>query len=674
MPLHTIRLKPGVDIDSSPTLNQVRFAACNLVRFYGGLIQKIGGWQQIAPQLFAGICRGLHAWADIMGNTYVAAGTDQRLSVIYGGALGDITPLAQTDNLSPAFTTVTSSATVKIADAAYSPLAGDWINLPTHVAIGGLALYGFYQVASVASGTEFNITASSPAGSSAGPGGAVAQYTTVNTTSTITATLANHGLNTGDIYVAGVSTTVATIVISGPYSVTKVSANQFTFVASGTANASTSAYENSGNAQIEYLIPSGYSVNTALTGYGIGNYGAGDYGSGSGGQVIGLMRQWSLDHWGQYLIASPSNGAIYYWNPPTPSPAAVISAAPLYNTAVFVMPQVEVIVSLGAEISGTQQPLLIRWCDAANFNDWTASATNQAGSYSIPTGSRLIGGLAVGLGAVIWTDNDMWSMSYIGFPLVFSFNRVTSDADLVGQRAVASVNGTVMWLGTYQFYKYKPGGGVVGMECPVWDFFYNNVDTLQLGAVTAAANSLFGEIAWYFPIATTSPIYSAQAPYGYVKVNLNEGDQVWDYGQSAQMQRTAWIDHNPYGNPIGADLNGALQQHEVGYDANGYAMNWFWQTGYFYLQEGEDFVFADMLIPDFVTQNSPSFSMTLLVTDYPEGTVTQVPLITISTGQTNVAYFNARGRQMALLVSGGDLSTFYRIGAIRIRYAPDGRF
>ena len=87
MPFRTVKLLPGVDIESSPTLNQIKLAASNLIRYYGGLVQKLGGWARMSSQTLIGICRGLHGWADLNNNTYVAAGTEQRLQVLTGGSL-----------------------------------------------------------------------------------------------------------------------------------------------------------------------------------------------------------------------------------------------------------------------------------------------------------------------------------------------------------------------------------------------------------------------------------------------------------------------------------------------------------------------------------------------------------------------------------------------------------
>lgn len=676
MGFRTLKLQPGVNLVESAFLNVMQAATSNLIRYYGAFIQKLGGWIQMTTQTFVGTCRGLHGWADIVGNPYLAIGTDQRLEILLNGTIVDITPIAATDNIGVDFSTVQTSSTVTIVDASNAPEVGDWINLATHVSVGGIVLFGYYIVTGVIDGTHYTVNAGVPATATVNDGGAVSAYTTISTQSAVTVHLANHGLATGAVYTAGVSTTIATLTIFGVYSVTFVDADHFTIPSGGVANASTTISENSGNARIAYLIPSGTPTSTAVSGFGAGDYGGGDYGGdNSGDQIIVPGRQWSLDHFGQDLIASPSRGGIYYWQPPTVAPALVLSpTAPLFNIAVFVMPQAQIIVSLGAEIGDTLQPLLVRWCDDGDFTDWDASATNQAGSYNIPTGSTLVGGLAVGLGALIWTDNDVWSITYLGFPLVFGFNNIGPGCGLIAQRAVGSNAAFIMWLGSnQQWFQASSGGGVQPIECSVYDFYINNVDFTNLPLIFCAVNSLFNEMAWHFPIATTSPLWNALTQVGYVKYNYVE--KVWDYGISGQYQRTAWTDRSPAGNPIGADFAGLLQEHERGRDANGTAMGWSWNTGFFELSETEDFVFSDFLIPDFVTIGQPEFVCSIQTTDYPNQAVTSVVNQVIATGTSYFITYSARGRYMSIGFSGppSDVGTFNRLGGVRIRISPDGQ-
>ncbi len=500
-------------------------------------------------------------------------------------------------------------------------------------------------------------------------------YATTNGSAVITVTLANHGYAVNDTFPALVSTTVATVVIFGDYVVASTpTANTFTFTAGSTANANDTGAENAGDVRTEYLLASGLAVNTPQGGWGTGDWGDGDWGLSNGSAAILLLRQWSLDHWGEDLIACPSNGGIYSWSPPDPSPAVIVPDAPLKNVLVFAMPQAQILIACGASVSTTQFPTLIRWCDSGNREDWTAGASDQAGSFQLPTGSRIIAGLAVGLGALVWTDVDMWSMAYQGLPFVFGFNRIAVNCEALSQRACAVVGNSIVWPSDRGFFRYD-GSGVAPLDCTVWSFMFNNLDTMQDGQVFSAVNTLFDEVAWWFPIDTASPIYDAAMPFGYVKWNYAEN--VWDYGQSSQCQRTAWVDHSPVGNPIGADTAQMLQEHEISDDANGQPMEWFYRTGYFDLDDGGDYVRVDRLDPDFSQSLSGGATtvltdVTIYGQDFPDDTPNVYGPFTV-TSSTPYCNLNIRHRQLAVEFGGDDLGTTSRLGAIRIRMSPSGR-
>lgn len=671
MPMQKLILRPGVDVQRSRTLNEGGISTSNLIRFFEGLPQKLGGWQQLSGvSPFIGTCRGLFAWADLDGNAYVAVGTEQRLQLVAQGTLNDITPYRRTTNNAPNFATTASSATVNITDASNGASVGDWVEIGTQVSIGGIVLLGFYQVAALINTNEYSITAAQQASSTAS-GGAVPVFATTNGQATVEVTLNNHNLSVGSLFPVNVSTAVGGLTIAGAYAVASViDANHFTITASTSATSTASASENGGNAQINYLLPTGSAIDLYPAGYGEGQYGAGPYGEGSGTSGFTPLRQWSLDHFGQDLIANPSGGGLYYWQPPNIAPAQVLSAsAPTACLAMCVMSQAQIILACGAESSGTLYPTLVRWCDEGDFTDWTPTVSNQAGSFQIPSGSKIVACLAIGLGALIWTDVDVWAVTYQGLPFVFDFNRLAAAAEAISLRSVAVGPGELVVWPSYRTFFVYDGASATPLPCPVWDFFYENMDFTQPEQLFAALNTLFNEITWHFPVSPSSPIYNASAPMAYIKWNYLE--KVWDYGQSSQYQRTAWVDHSPYGNPIGADPIGLLQMHEVGYDANGVPMQWSWGTGFFDLDEGGDFGFVDFMVPDFLGSYS-QINATIFATDAPNESYRTYGPFTL-TPSTRYMNFRARGRQLAVQFSGADLGSFNRLGAVRYRVAPAGR-
>lgn len=681
MPFRSLVLKPGVDTQHTPTVDQAQLTLSNLIRFRDGLPEKRGGWQQMISTPLIGTCSGLHAFDDLNSNIYLAAGTEQRLELLTGGVLYDITPLAVTTNPAIAFSTNAGSSTVSVLDAGHAPSIGDWVYFPIPVSVGGIIAFGYQRVTGNPGANQYSFNVGTPATATVANGGTVPTYTSQNGLSTVTVTFANHGLNVGGIYNALVSTTFANLTISGLYSVLTVpSSSQFTIAADTLANASTTVAMNGGNARIEYLIPTGVAQDTVLVGYGAGDYGSGDYGGSLAGTAVTPTRQWSLDNFGQILIASPTNGAIYFWTPPNIVPATVVSVnAPIYNTAVFVLSEAQIVVALGAEVMGTQQPLLVRWSNAGDYTDWTPTVSNQAGSYTIPQGNKLVGGLAAGLSAILWTDEGVFLMTYQGLPFVFGFQPIAQyGCGLIGTRAFSVIGQMVFWISPHGFFEMGMGGGVpTPVACEVWDVLYQNWDLSQPGLFVMGGSSTNNEFELHFPLSQSSPFYVAgSVTKGSVKFNYVE--RAWDFSITPQLQRTAWLLENvqsgPSPNtPVGADPAGLLQQHEIGYDANGVPISWSYRTADFFIGEGEDIEFVDWLIPDFITFNNPTIQLSLLFRNLPSDDYTTVGPFTWSQANAFIPMFAGRGRQMAIQVEGNDLGSFNRLGRVRYRVAADGR-
>lgn len=672
MPFQKIVIRPGVNTQWSPTLNEGGFSTSQLIRFKDGLPQKMGGWENLNVGTMIGVGRGSHSWADLLGNPYMAIGSEQRLMAIQQGELIDITPVRATANITPDFSTTNTDTEVTVGDVGHGAEAGDWINIIVPVSVGGIVLLGYYQITSVIDPDNYTIEATTAATATVSNGGAVPEFDTTMGSATVTVTLEDHGYSVDGQFEIQVSTSVGGLTLSGTYNVdTVVDADSFEIDGGSAAGSTANAFENSGNARISYLIPTGYASATPITGYGIGEYGAGPYGMGGGGTVIAPLRQWFMDNWGENWVGNYTNGPIFEWVPLSGDPAAQISGAPTINTAMFVsMPQ-QIMVALGAETGGTQDPNLIRWSDVADNTVWTASSTNQAGSYRIPTGSKIIGGILIDNQALIWTDVDVWTMQYVGPPFIFGFNKVGAGSnELLAGRAVANLGSATYWASPHGFFT-SMGGNIQVLPCTVWDKIFYNLNTAQVDKCHMATNDLFKEITFWYPSATGDGEVDS-----YAKFNVL--DNVWDYGSQVvntniSIARTTWQDVSVMGNPIGVDPSGNIFQHETGYDAAGLPMMESITSGYFDIGEGDEYVFIERMIPDFVWFGSnQQVNIYVTVTDYPGATaVTHGPFLVTPTTQ----YFlvRARGRQASITIAGVGTGCLWRLGACRYLAAPSGR-
>jgi hypothetical protein len=310
-----------------------------------------------------------------------------------------------------------------------------------------------------------------------------------------------------------------------------------------------------------------------------------------------------------------------------------------------------------------QDNLVVRWSDALDYTNWVVSNQTSAGSFHIPTGSILRGGLQAPNYGVIWTDIDVWLMMYVGGDIIFNFTRVGTGCGLIGQHAAAVIAGNVYWCGTNNFFTIT-SNGTQSISCTVWDFIFQNLNAANAYKIRCAPNSTFNEIAWFFPSINSTENDS------YVKLNIVEN--TWDYGA---LVRTAWIDVSVLGNPIAVDTGGALYQHEMGEMMPGASLPFF-RSGWWALTEGNDLAFVDYVIPDFKFGlfSEPSdalVNVTFFSADYPEDTPKVYGPYTI-TPTTQYITPRIRGRLMSVMVQSQN-QEFFRLGRIRFRYALSGR-
>lgn len=563
--------------------------------------------------------------------------------------------------------------------------AGYSFVLYTPISIANLVLSGTYTIVSTNVLPYYNsytITASIPANATTS-NAALPTFALTSGVNYITVTQPNTNTIAGQTVTFAYPTVSSGVTISGSYIVASNPAptsSTYQISASSAATATTTVTMNGGYVHFVYYfnIPSGY----AGGGYGSGGYGSGGYGVGvsQGTTTVNTITttDWTINNFGEILVANPQDGPIYYWSPTNNTQTAyLLATAPLLNRGIFIAMPARQIVAYGSTVTGIQDPLLIRWSDAADATVWIASANNQAGSYRIPEGSQIVGAIQAPQQALIFTDLAVWAMVYVGLPNVYGFNKIGDGAGLIGKKAVGLMNGVTYWMSPQKFMLLS-GEGPVPIPCPVWDKVFQNINTSLYSLIRCATNSVFGEVVWYYP--------STNATYNDSYVKYNIANQQWDYGS---LDRTAWIDQSVLGPPIGASSDGSIFQHELGYNAGTNAMTSSFQTGYIQLNEADSMVFVDQIWPDFkfttagggtggVTQPATVY-VTFYGANYPGDTPTVYGPYAV-TQNTEYISTRIRNRLLSIGVSTADgngvsaSSIFYRIGAMRYRYQLDGKF
>ena len=641
MALTKIPFQPGFNKQITDTQAENVWVNGDNVRFRYGQPEKIGGWLQVNANTLIGVARAQHVFNDLDGRKYAALGTNRCLYIYYSGDLYDITPID-----------------------------------PDRQQTG-------------------------------------ADITTTNGSTTVTiTTTSSHNLEIGDIvtfenagsFTGGQTDYTATDFDDVLFEVQTIpTATTFT-IEMPTAETGTGA-TNDGTLDPLPYIDIGGLTQTLGFGWGAGRWGQSTWGTARLSSDVNIdPGLWSLDNFGQILIATIHNGRTFKWNPITIDGAALATRAvsvpnnPTKSVMTIVSDRDRHLIHLGTETTigspATQDKMFIRFSDQEDIEDYQPTSVNTAGTFRIDSGSDIRGAVKGKDYLFIGTDTSAYIMQFVGPPFTFSIRQIGSNCGVLGQNAMVFVDTTVYWMSDEGgFFVYD--GSVKKMPCLVEDFVFKttgNNPGLNFNAgqqVYAAHNSLFNEIIWFYPDA------SSQFANRMVVYNYQEG--TWTTGTLA---RTSYTDKSVFDKPYATKfeqnvapsfpvVNGITAsqgrtlyyEHETGVnevDANGNktAIAAFIESGDFDLDsqgDGEFFIKIRRFIPDFKVLNGNA-KITLDLRDFPNDTASSSPLGPFTvTSSTDKIDTRARARLAALKIENDSTDENWRLGLFRVDIQPDGR-
>lgn len=385
------------------------------------------------------------------------------------------------------------------------------------------------------------------------------------------------------------------------------------------------------------------------TGYGGGTYGNDNYGVArpDTGNYLEATT-WSLDNWGEYLVAcSVADGRLLEWTLNTANNAVAISNAPTNNNALVVTDE-RFLFALGAG----GNPRKVQWSDREDNTTWTPDVTNEAGDLILQTSGQIMLGIRTRGQTLILTDQDAHAATYQGPPFVYGIERVGSSCGTVSRRAAVAVDEGVFWMGLRGFHAYA-GGAVQDLPCEVADYVFGSLNADQVSKVYAVSNQKFNELWWFYPsgASTENDRY----------VVYNYAEQHWAIGT---IQRTAGVDAGVFSGPIWIDAAGVSYAHEKGFAHGGATV--FAESGPISLGAGDNVMAVMELIPDEKTQGDVrAYFKTRF---YPNDTLRQFGPYSMA-APTSVRF---SGRQVQMRVEGVQLAD-WRVGVMRLELVAGGR-
>jgi len=506
---------------------------------------------------------------------------------------------------------------------------------------------------------------------------------TTNGTTLVTVTDSSHGAIQGDFVTFDSFSAVDGLDMNAEFEIVSITdANNYVVRHTGTASGSTSGGGGSGNAK--YQINVGPATSTYGLGWGTDTWNSGAWGSASSASDVVLVgRNWSLDNFGEDLIATVLDGGTFIWDTSggTGARATALSNAPTASRFSLVSTDTRHLLVFGTETTigstGTQDDLLFRFSDREDATDFTPVATNEAGSLRISDGSKIVGAVKSAGQILVWTDTSLHGIQFVGTPFTFGLRQLGANAGLIAQHAAIEVNGVAYWMSDDAFYLYD--GVVKKMPCSVQDFVFDDLSYTNRNDIAVGLNTAYNEIIWYYASANATQIDRAVA-YNYL-----EG--TW---YTLSLGRTTWLGAYVYEKPIATEYDASatanistilgltagasfIYEHESGNNqADGTAITAFLETGSVEIADGDQLMSISKLVPDF-DNLANTMTARLTLEQYPQSSsnVTSNASITSSTEKVSV---RGRGRAVKIRYTTNTVDdTPWRLGSQKLEIRPDGR-
>ena len=506
---------------------------------------------------------------------------------------------------------------------------------------------------------------------------------TTNGTTTVSVADTSHNAKQGDFVTFDSFSSIDGLDMNQEFEIIAITdANNYTVTHTSTASGSTSGGGGSGNAK--YQINVGPATSTYGLGWGTDTWSSGTWGTASSSSDVVLVgRNWSLDNFGEDLIATVLDGGTFVWDTSagTGTRATALSNAPTASRFSLVSTDTRHLLIFGTETTigstGTQDDLFFRFSDREDATDFTPVATNEAGSLRISDGSKIIGAVKSAGQILVWTDTSLHGIQFVGTPFTFGLRQLGANAGLIAQHAAIEVNGVAYWMSDDAFYLYD--GVVKKMPCSVQDFVFDDLSYTNKNDIAVGLNTAYNEIIWYYASANATQIDRAVA-YNYL-----EG--TW---YTLSLGRTTWLGAYVYEKPIATEYSASatanvstilgltagasfIYEHESGNNqADGTAITAFLETGSVEIADGDQLMSISKLVPDF-DNLANTMTARLTLEQYPQSSsnVTSNASITSTTEKVSV---RGRGRAVKIRYTTNTVNdTPWRLGSQKLEIRPDGR-
>jgi hypothetical protein len=544
-------------------------------------------------------------------------------------------------------------------------------------------------------------------------------YTSTTGSATVTITKAGHGLSIGDYLIFSAATTPGAPTTS--YTSASFTTNTFevrsvptssTFTLTMPTSETGTGVTTGGTLSFQAYETIGPVAQTPAYGWGTATWGFETWGTERSTSSVTLAPgSWSLDNYGQILVATIKNGKTFTWNPSTAGRlsirATVVANAPTASICSVVSDRDRHLFLFGTETTigdaSTQDPMLIRFSNQEDINTWNPTVTNTAGTFRLDTGNEIIGALQGKDYILVLTDQAAYTIQFVGPPFTFSIRQVGTNCGCIGQHAMVYAQGAVFWMG-YGGGFFAFDGTVKQIPSLVEDFVFTSVgDNLGINydasqIVYAYHNSLYNEVGWNYAKSGSTQV-DRNVVYNFVENTWSVGTLArTTYNDAVTFDLPYATQYNRTGTPTFPTINGVTNTYgsskywaqetgvnEVDASGNATAIAAYIKSGDYDISEqglggdGQLIMRVKRFIPDFKSLEG-NVKITLFFRDYPANSEstpsTTPPLITgpfTITSSTDKVDTRVRGRQVSLKIENDALNETWRYGTLRLDIEAGGR-
>lgn len=694
MPLKKLVLKAGVNKENTRYTNENGWYTSDKVRFRQGTPEKIGGWQLVSTATFLGVCRSLWNWVTLGFQNLMGVGTNLKYYIEQDGLYFDITPIREVVTLTNPFTATNASSIITVSDTAHGCLTGDFVTFSGSTTLGGnitaAVLNQQFQI-TVIDVNSYTISVSptianaTDAAGSPG-GGTVSAAYQINTGPEVDVPLSGWGAGGWGVGAWSIGVVFASNIrlwsannwgedlVFGP----RGGGLYYWDVTNGLSTRGVNVNTLGGTVTFTIATPCVATFSVLLAeGTAVQFSTTGALPTGLSTATTYYLRN-NIDGVQANLSATPTGALINTSGTQSGTHSvSLLVDVPTKQNYIVVSDTSRFVLLFGTTDYGSSvlNPMLIRWSNQESVVDWYPGELNQSRTLTLSHGSEIITALQTRQEIVVFTDSSIYSLQYVGLPVVWSSQLLADNISIISQNAAATASGVIYWMGVDKFYLYS--GRVQTLRCDLRRHIFGDINTQQFSQVYAGTNEGFNEVWWFYPSADSNE-NNRYVVYNYV-------EDIWHYGT---ISRTAWIDSGLRDYPVAATYNYNLVNHEKGLDDNEtgtpVAINAYIESAEFDIEDGEHFGFVWRMVPDLTFQGSTADTPQVVMTLYGmngsgSGINTDASKAVARTSTatieqfTNIIYTRIRGRQMIMKIESNQLGIAWQLGSPRIDLRPDGR-